>query len=63
MNILIIGATRGIGLRLLEPALKKEQAVTALARDPSRLPLRIPFCHASRAGTFSQMPFRTRARK
>jgi putative NADH-flavin reductase len=37
MNILIIGATRGIGLQLLDQALQAGHAVTALVRDPQRL--------------------------
>lgn len=35
MNILIIGATRGIGAQILEQALMQNHMVTALARDPS----------------------------
>ena len=37
MNILIIGATRGIGLQLLEQALTSGHRVTALVRDPQKL--------------------------
>ncbi len=37
MNILIVGATRGIGRQLLEQALAAGHAVTALVRDPRRL--------------------------
>ena len=37
MNILIIGATRGIGLQLLEQALLAGHRVTALVRDPQKL--------------------------
>jgi putative NADH-flavin reductase len=37
MNILIVGATRGIGRQLLEQALSSGHAVTALVRDPRRL--------------------------
>ena len=37
MNILIVGATRGIGRQLLEQALTSGHAVTALVRDPQRL--------------------------
>lgn len=37
MNILIIGATRGIGLQLLEQALMAGHKVTALVRDPQKL--------------------------
>ncbi len=37
MNILIVGATRGIGRQLLEQALTSVHAVTALVRDPQRL--------------------------
>jgi uncharacterized protein YbjT (DUF2867 family) len=41
MNILIIGATRGIGRRLVEQALKKGHTVTALVRrDPQRLDIK-----------------------
>lgn len=39
MNILIVGATRGIGLQLLEQALKHGHTITALVRDPQRLSL------------------------
>jgi putative NADH-flavin reductase len=37
MNILIVGATRGIGRQLLEQALASGHSVTALVRDPRRL--------------------------
>jgi putative NADH-flavin reductase len=37
MNILIVGATRGIGRQLLEQALASRHGVTALVRDPRRL--------------------------
>jgi putative NADH-flavin reductase len=37
MNILIVGANRGIGLQLLEQALENNHTVTALVRDPQRL--------------------------
>ena len=37
MKILIIGATRGIGMRLLEQALDKGHTVTALVRKTERL--------------------------
>lgn len=37
MNILIIGASRGIGLQLLEQALEQGHKVTALVRDPQKL--------------------------
>ncbi len=37
MNILIVGATRGIGRQLLEQALMSGHSVTALVRDPRRL--------------------------
>lgn len=37
MNILIVGATRGIGRQLLEQALTSGHAVTALVRNPPRL--------------------------
>jgi putative NADH-flavin reductase len=38
MNLLIIGATRGIGLQLLDQALRAGHAVTALLRHPEKLP-------------------------
>jgi putative NADH-flavin reductase len=38
MNLLIIGATRGIGFQLLEKALQGSHAVTALVRDPQKMP-------------------------
>ena len=37
MKILIIGATRGIGLQVLKQALAKDHDVTALARSPHKL--------------------------
>lgn len=37
MNILIIGATRGIGSHVLDLALQQDQVVTVLARDPSAI--------------------------
>ena len=37
MNILIVGATRGIGRHVLEHALASGHSVTALVRDPQRL--------------------------
>jgi putative NADH-flavin reductase len=37
VNVLIIGATRGIGLQLLEQALQTGHTVTALVRNPQRL--------------------------
>lgn len=37
MNILIVGATRGIGRELVSQALASGNTVTALARDPLRL--------------------------
>jgi putative NADH-flavin reductase len=40
MNLLIIGATRGIGRELLQQALTAGHHVTALARDPSRVTAR-----------------------
>ena len=39
MNLLVIGARRGIGLNLLEQALKKGHEVTGLVRGPNRLDL------------------------
>jgi putative NADH-flavin reductase len=38
MNVLIIGATRGIGFELLKRALERGHAVTALARNPDKIP-------------------------
>jgi putative NADH-flavin reductase len=40
MNLLIIGATRGIGIQLLEQALQVEHTVTALVRDAQKMPKR-----------------------
>ena len=37
MNILIVGATRGIGRELVQQALSSGHTVTALVRDPRRL--------------------------
>lgn len=39
MNILIVGATRGIGRQLLEQALTAGHTVTALVRNPDKLSL------------------------
>jgi putative NADH-flavin reductase len=38
MNLLIIGATRGIGFQLLEQALQVGHTVTALVRDAQKMP-------------------------
>ena len=38
MNILIVGASRGIGRQLLEQALAAGHSVSALARNPAQLP-------------------------
>jgi putative NADH-flavin reductase len=38
MNLLIIGASRGIGLQLLQQSLRAGHLVTALARHPQNLP-------------------------
>ena len=40
MNVLIVGATRGIGRQVLEHALVSGDNVTALVRDPQRLATR-----------------------
>ena len=40
MNLLVIGANRGIGLRLVELAIEEGHTVTALVRDPARMPVR-----------------------
>ena len=40
MKLLIIGATRGIGRRLVELALDEGHAVTALVRNPEQMPVR-----------------------
>ena len=37
MNILIVGATRGIGRQLLEQSLAAGHTVTALVRNPQKL--------------------------
>ena len=37
MNILIVGATRGIGRQLLEQSLTSGHTVTALVRNPQKL--------------------------
>ena len=37
MRILIIGATRGIGLQVLQQALAKDHEITVLARSPQKL--------------------------
>jgi putative NADH-flavin reductase len=38
MNLLIIGATRGIGFQLFEQALQAEHVITALVRDLQKMP-------------------------
>lgn len=38
MNILIIGASQGIGRQLVDQALKAKHAVTAMARHPEKIP-------------------------
>jgi putative NADH-flavin reductase len=38
MNLLIIGASRGIGLKIVEQALQAGHAVTAFARHPQKIP-------------------------
>lgn len=40
MKIAIIGATGNVGTRLVNEALSRHHAVTAIARDPSKLPAR-----------------------
>lgn len=40
MNIALIGATGNVGARILEEALRRGHAVTAIARDATRLPAR-----------------------
>ena len=40
MKIAIIGATGNVGSRLLDEALRRHHAVTAIARDPSKLQVR-----------------------
>jgi len=40
MKIAIIGATGNVGRRLVNEALNRHHAITAIARDPSRLPSR-----------------------
>jgi putative NADH-flavin reductase len=40
MKIAIIGATGNVGSRLVTEALKRHHAVTAIARDPKKLPAR-----------------------
>ena len=42
MKITVIGATRGIGLALVKMALERGHEVTALVRDPKKIPLEHP---------------------
>ncbi|MFZ4859433.1 MAG: NAD(P)-dependent oxidoreductase [Desulfuromonadaceae bacterium] len=42
MKITVIGATRGIGLALVKMALERGHEVTALVRDPKKMPLEHP---------------------
>jgi putative NADH-flavin reductase len=44
-KLLIVGGTGGTGRRLIEQALERGYAVTALVRNPSRLPLQNPQLH------------------
>ncbi|MFB5083752.1 SDR family oxidoreductase [Symbiobacterium thermophilum] len=45
MKIAVIGATRGIGLEVVKQALEDDHDVTALVRDPDRMPVRHPRLH------------------
>jgi putative NADH-flavin reductase len=38
MKITVIGATRGIGLKVVEQAVEKDHIVTALVRNPASMP-------------------------
>ena len=40
MNIVVVGATGGIGSRILDEALSRGHTVTATTRDPTKLPAR-----------------------
>lgn len=42
MKITVIGATRGVGLALVKMALERGHEVTALLRDPKKMPLAHP---------------------
>lgn len=45
MKIAVIGATRGIGLAMVKAALADGHEVTALVRDPARMPVSDPHLH------------------
>lgn len=45
MKIAVIGATRGIGLAMVKAALADGHEVTALVRDPARMPVSNPHLH------------------
>src|ERR1700730_2191465 len=47
-RLLIVGATGGTGRQLVAQALERGYSVTALVRDPSRLPIEHPRLHVMR---------------
>jgi uncharacterized protein YbjT (DUF2867 family) len=49
VNLLVVGATRGIGRQLVDQALVSGHSVTALARHPERLEPCAPAWRASRS--------------
>lgn len=42
MQIAVVGATRGIGFEVVKAAIEENHEVTALVRDPSRMPVQHP---------------------
>jgi uncharacterized protein YbjT (DUF2867 family) len=59
MKIAIIGATRGIGLAMVQTALADGYEVTALARRPDRLPRVAPGPGAAISGMLLKGPSST----